>query len=95
MVFAHAPVIVPAVLGVALPYRRVMYAPLVLLHVGLVVRVAGDALEDVDLWRWGGVLNELAIVGYVALAAAVAVRARRRAGRGGRRGQPERRIAYT
>jgi hypothetical protein len=93
MVFAHAPVIVPAVLGVALPYRRALYAPLVLLHVGLTVRVLGDAAGSVTAWRWGGVLNELAIVGFLAVAAQAAVRARgtrrvRAAGRPARVGLP-------
>ncbi len=76
MVFAHAPVIVPAVLGVALPYRRAFYAPLVLLHAGLTVRVLGDAAGDVTAWRWGGALNELAIVAFLVLAAHSVVRAR-------------------
>jgi uncharacterized membrane protein len=38
MVFAHAPVIVPAVLRVALPFRRGFYAYLVLLHASLALR---------------------------------------------------------
>jgi hypothetical protein len=63
---------------VALPFRRVLYAPLVLLHPGLIARVAGDAGGDLTLWRWGGIANELAIVGYIGLAAAIAVRAARR-----------------
>jgi hypothetical protein len=78
MVFAHAPVIVPAVLGVALPYRRAMYAPLVLLHVGLVLRVAGDLAESVTAWRWGGVLDETAILAFLAIAVATGATARRR-----------------
>jgi hypothetical protein len=79
MVFAHAPVIVPAVLGVALPYRPALYAPLALLHAGLVVRLLGDATGNVTAWRWGGGLNELAIVAFLGLAASSAVRARRAA----------------
>ncbi|MCD6726016.1 MAG: hypothetical protein LT070_02130 [Solirubrobacteraceae bacterium] len=78
MIFAHAPVIVPAVLSVALPYRPAFYAPLALLHAGLVIRLLGGAFESSGTWRLGGALNELAIVGYLALAAATAVRARRR-----------------
>lgn len=76
MIFAHAPVIVPAVLGVKLPFRTSFYVPLVLLHFGMALRLIGDAAENTDLWRCGGVLNELAIVLYLALAAASAVRAR-------------------
>ncbi|MCL4287186.1 MAG: hypothetical protein KJ006_06020 [Thermoleophilia bacterium] len=77
MVFAHAPVIVPAVLGVALPYRPSFYAPLALLHAGLLLRLAGGALGSVEAWRWGGVAGEVAIVAFLALAAASALRARR------------------
>src|SRR5579875_2555071 len=35
MIFAHAPVIVPSVLGRPLPYRGFLYVPLVLLHVSV------------------------------------------------------------
>ena len=76
MIFAHAPVIVPAVLGVKLPFRTSFYVPLVLLHFGMVLRLIGAAGDNTHLWRCGGVLNELAIVLYLALAAASAVRAR-------------------
>lgn len=76
MIFAHAPVIVPAVLGVKLPYRPSFYLPLVLLHVGMAIRLAGDWSENLRLWQCGGIVNEVAIVLYLALAAASAVRAR-------------------
>lgn len=90
MVFAHAPVIVPAVLGVALPYRPVLYVPLALLHAGLVVRLAGDAAGDLTAWRWGGVMGEVAIVLFIALAAALAVSHRRRRPAVGVRGEAPR-----
>jgi len=71
MVFAHAPVIIPAVLGVRLPYHPLLYAPLALLHASLVLRlVGGDAVGSAVAWQWGGVLNEVAILLYVAVAAA-------------------------
>ncbi|HEU4976465.1 MAG TPA: hypothetical protein VFT50_15335 [Baekduia sp.] len=88
MVFAHAPVIVPAVLGVPLPYRQAFYVPLVLLHAGLVARVAGDLLAATALWRWGGVAGEVAITGYVVLAAVTARRARRAVARASRSRHP-------
>ncbi|HWV84212.1 MAG TPA: hypothetical protein VNZ62_02100 [Capillimicrobium sp.] len=78
MVFAHAPVIVPAVLGVALPFTRAMYVPLALLQAGLVVRVAGDLAGSAEAARWGGVIDEAAIVLFVAVAVVGARRARRR-----------------
>jgi hypothetical protein len=78
MVFAHAQVIVPAVLGVALPHGRAFYAPLALLHAGLVLRLAGDAAGSVWAWRWGGATDELAIVAFLGVAVAAARRGRRR-----------------
>jgi len=71
MVFGHAPVIVPAVLRVPLPYRPRFYAHLALLHVGLLVRVVGgDLLGIVGLWQLGGVLNVLALLLFVGSSAA-------------------------
>ena len=71
MVFGHAPVILPAVLRVAFPYRGVLYVPLVLLHVTLVVRVLGD-FGVASGWRGaGGAGNALAIALFIVVAAAL------------------------
>ncbi|MBL8921394.1 MAG: hypothetical protein JNJ54_21220 [Myxococcaceae bacterium] len=60
MVFAHAPIILPAVARVPVPFHAVLYAPLALLHVGLLLRVVGDlAVEAVR--GAGGVLTALAL----------------------------------
>jgi hypothetical protein len=98
MVFAHAQVIVPAVLGVRLPFTPVMYVPLVALHVSLAIRLAGDATGSVTAWRWGGVLNEAVIVAFLAVSVRTAWRARgagagHRADTRGRRARPERVVA--
>ncbi|HEX5191168.1 MAG TPA: hypothetical protein VFW09_00075 [Solirubrobacteraceae bacterium] len=78
MVFAHAPVIVPAVLRVPLPYSRGFYAQLVLLHVSLAVRlIGGDLLDDDVLWRWGGIANETAILLFLFATAFAVGHARR------------------
>ena len=45
MIFGHAPIIFPAVLGVRVTYRPVFYLPLGLLHASLVVRMVGDSLR--------------------------------------------------
>lgn len=85
MIFAHAPVIVPAVLGRPLPFTRLFYLPLALLHATLLLRVVGgDALGDRSSWRWGGSLNELALVLFLGLAATMVVRARPKPGTGQR-----------
>jgi hypothetical protein len=83
MVFAHAPVIVPAVFRAPVPYRRHFYAHLGLLHASLILRlVGGDLAGNMRAWQWGGVLNEVALLGFlgVTIAAVTSARtARRRA----------------
>jgi len=62
MIFGHAPIVFPAVLGVPLAYHPSFYLPLALLHLSLVLRVMGD----LTLWwtgrQLGGLLNAVAIV---------------------------------
>ncbi len=75
MVFGHAPVIVPAVLRVPLPYSPLFYGHLVLLHAGLLVRiVGGDVLGVPGAWAAGGVLNVAAVLLFVGVSAGAVVR---------------------
>ena len=69
MVFGHAPVILPAVLRVALPYSAILYAPLALLHASLALRVAGDMGTSASLRAAGGAGNALAIALFILTAA--------------------------
>jgi hypothetical protein len=63
MVFAHAPLIFPAVLGLPLAYRPSFYLHVCVLHVSLIVRLTGDLVEELGLWRsWGGLLNAVALL---------------------------------
>ncbi|GAB1692195.1 hypothetical protein [Krasilnikovia sp. M28-CT-15] len=74
MIFVHAPVILPAVIRRPLPYHRLLYVPLALLHLSLLARIGlGDAAGLVPAWRWAGVANIAAVLGFVACALAVAV----------------------
>jgi hypothetical protein len=76
-VFGHAPIIFPAVLRVAVPYSPAFYAPLVLLHASLVLRVAGDAAAAFGVTRWGALLSAVALLAFIANTAAAVVRGRR------------------
>lgn len=79
MVFAHAPIILPAVTGLPLPYRPWFVGHLALLHVGLLLRVGiGDLGGSIHAWQTGGVLNVLALLLFVVASAAAAVDERRR-----------------
>ncbi|EYR65269.1 hypothetical protein N866_00390 [Actinotalea ferrariae CF5-4] len=81
MIFGHAPVIVPAVLRVRLPFHPSFYLHLGLLHVALAVRlVAGDAFGVTTLWRVGGVATEVAVVLFLVASATAVVRSRRAGG---------------
>ena len=62
MVIAHAPVILPAVIRRPLPYRRLLWTPLVVLHAGLLLRVAGDVTGATTLWQTGGVVTVVALL---------------------------------
>lgn len=61
MIFGHAPIILPSVLGVSMAFSPAFYGHLVLLHASLVVRLAGDLLLAPGIARWGGLLNALAL----------------------------------
>ncbi len=77
MVFGHAPIIFPAVLRVKVPYHPGFYAPLILLHCALAIRVAGDALGNFDLLRWGALLGAAALAAFILNTIGAVVRGRR------------------
>ena len=74
MVMAHAPVILPAVLGRPLPYRPALWVPLVLLHAGLLVRFTGALSGLAPVWQVGGVLTVLAMLAFLGTSALLVVR---------------------
>jgi hypothetical protein len=67
MIFGHAPIILPAVLNRMLPYHPSFYLSLILLHASLLLRVAGDLGGWYTVRRWGGLLNEVSILLFLAL----------------------------
>lgn len=64
MVFAHAPIILPSVARVALPYHSALVVALAGLHVSVAVRIAGDLLPHAGLRQAGAVGNALALLGF-------------------------------
>jgi hypothetical protein len=62
MIFGHAPIIFPSILGRSLNYRPVFYAHLILLHLSLVLRVVGDFALTMPLRQWGAMFNVIAIL---------------------------------
>ena len=78
MIFAHAPIILPAVAGGTVPYRADFYAPLALLNLSLIVRLYGDLDGNGDLRRWGGLLGAAAVLAFLGNTMRTAPAARRR-----------------
>ena len=66
MIFAHALVILPAVTGLAVPFRPIFYAHLGLLHAALVLRVGSDLLGWTEGRQWGGLLTVVALLVFMA-----------------------------
>lgn len=80
MIFAHAPIVLPAVLGVTMTYRRALYVPLALLVGSVVLRVAGDIVASADVRNAGAVGTGFALAAFGATMA-TSVRRRRNGAR--------------
>ena len=67
MIFGHAPIIFPAVLGVPINFQSTFYIHLILLHASLVLRVIADYVNWYAGRMWGGLLNEIAILLFLGM----------------------------
>lgn len=67
MIFGHAPIIFPAVLGLQVSYTRWFYLFLGALHGTLLLRTLGELSGHLLLRQWGGLLNALIILGYLGM----------------------------
>lgn len=65
MVFGHAPIILPSVTRFAVPYHPVFYLHLVMLHLSLTLRLAGDLLGHYEWRSAGGLINALTLLVFV------------------------------
>lgn len=62
MIFGHAPVIFPAILGTPLTYHPRFYLHLGLLHLTLILRIGSDLGGSVSGQKWAGLLNVMVIL---------------------------------
>ncbi len=65
MIFGHAPIILPAVLGRAMSFQSAFYVQLALLHLSLALRIVGDLSAELTLRQWGGMLNVIAVLVFL------------------------------
>jgi hypothetical protein len=89
MIFGHAPIIFPAVLGVPVPFRPAFYSHLALLHLSLVLRVVGDVAAWWPGRLWGGLLNAVAVLLFLGNMARAVVEGRGWLGSAGSTGPAE------
>ncbi len=62
MIFAHAPIILPTITGLALPFQNAFYLHAGLLHLSVLWRISGDLALLLSVQRWAGLLNASAIL---------------------------------
>ena len=77
MIFAHAPVVLPAVLGIRLPYRPRFWVHMVGFQLATIVRLAADFAGLAGLRTTAGIVSALMLALFVASSAAAAIGARR------------------
>lgn len=65
MIFAHGPIILPGVLGIAVkPFHKIFYLFLFLLQVSWLIRAYADGALNFQLRQISGALSVIAILGY-------------------------------
>jgi hypothetical protein len=79
MLFAHAPIIFPAVLGNPVVYSPFFYVFLILLQVSLAGRMIADLGGFWELRLWTGLLNAIALTLFIATMMFMVVKGRREA----------------
>jgi hypothetical protein len=77
MVFAHAPIIFPAILRAGLAYSPALYLPVILLQLSLALRLLGDLLAVATLRQVGGLLNALTLLLFLGNTLRLALRGAR------------------
>ena len=68
-IFAHGPIILPAVTGLPMHFTALFFLPLVALEGGLIVRIAADVAGAPGPRRWAGMVQAIAIVAFFVLSA--------------------------
>ena len=66
MIFGHAPIILPAVVGLRIQYSAAVYAPFALLHLSVLLRIAADVVDWIELRAISGPVTIIALLSYVA-----------------------------
>jgi hypothetical protein len=80
MIFAHGPMILPGIMGIAAsPFNKILYLWLGLLQASWLVRVFSDITMAMDVRKFSGMLSAVAILGYFITMAMLTIRSQRHA----------------
>jgi hypothetical protein len=66
MIFGHALIIFPVVFGLPVAYSPRLYSHLLLLHLSLLLRIAGDLIPWWPARLWGGLFNVVVLLLFMA-----------------------------
>lgn len=69
MIFGHAPIIIPALTRLQVPYRPLFYGHLLLLHITLIYRMYGNLTGNFTLRQQGALLNVMAVLLFMGVMA--------------------------
>lgn len=67
MIFGHAPLIIPALVGHQISYSATFYLPLVLLHFSVLLREYSDLTLAFEGRKWAGMTSAVAVVLFMLL----------------------------
>jgi hypothetical protein len=74
MIMAHAPIVIPALTGLAFPFTPTLWVPLILLQITLVIRVIGGLTGSWEWRRWGAMLNAITLTIFLLMIIAIVAR---------------------
>ena len=67
MIFGHAPIILPAVLGLRIQYSAATYVPLALLHISVLLRITANLFDLIEIRTISGPATIIALACYAAI----------------------------
>lgn len=77
MIFGHAPIIAPMLLGRRIAFDRLFYAPLILLQISLALRIGSDLAGWLPGRSWGALLNVASVLLFLITTVRGVVRGKR------------------
>jgi hypothetical protein len=74
MIFAHVPIIFPGIFKINISlYHPILFMVFILFQTSLITRIAGDALLNNDLRKWGAMINGISILLFFASTAMIVI----------------------